>query len=865
MLVERDTDLTRLTALFAPLLDGLSRVALVVGEGGVGKTTLVNAMVAATPPGVRVLRGGCDNLVTANPFGPFREALRAAGSGVSAALDRGDGLQVLNDVTEELSGPEPTLLLIEDLHWADDASVDVLAYLARRLERLRLLLVVTFRDDEVRRDHPLHRFLAALTSEHTERLRLKPLTLAGVTALAAHSGWDPVELHAATAGNPFYVTEALASPSGAGVPATVAAAVDARLQRLSASARAALELVCVWPGLLDFELAQELLGENFAALAEAEEAGVLVAEDAGVRFRHEIARRATAAQLTGLRRREKDRRVTEVLKRRGEQDLSRLVHHATACGDAATVATYAPKAARQSSRAGAQRQALAFYRAALEHEVLLDDSVLAEVLGGYAWELHNAHRLDESVAQGRRAQQFYRACGDPAAEAMALVRLTRPLYLSGDPDEARACARRAVELTEHADPHQQAEALAALGALIALDVDAPTAEEPLTRAREIAHRLGAAEIESTCLNYLAQCDDRRRAQDCIPMLFDSLQVAVRGDAHEMVARGYTNLAELLYRCGEDNRLDELLVEGMAFTRDSGFWSHLYGLENAEALLKARRGDWDGACAAFQVAIERYDHPGMLLLYCLPPYLRLQARRGELTDKTALVKAWESAKRQRWLTGLGLAGTALLEWAWLHDDPDEAARVLRDWEPHARRPTAGPIDGEMRRYAALCGVEVPARSAVQDADAGPWGPGLRGDWRAAARSWQARGDAYEAALDLLGSGDVQATVQAWQVFTELGARPAARQARRRLADLGVRTVPRGPNRQTRTNPAGLTERQMDVARALAAGMTNAEIASELVVSVRTVDHHVSAILNKFGLTTRRAVATLVREWSEPEPL
>lgn len=862
MLVERDTELMVLTSLFGPLLQGISHIALVSGESGVGKTTLVNAMVEATPPGIRLWRGGCDNLVTVNPFAPLREALRTVSGALRTALDQGDSPDVLTGLAEELSGGQPTLLVIEDLHWADDASVDVLSYLARRLQRLSLLLVVTFRDDEVHPGHSLHRLLAALPPEGTQRLLPKPLTVGGVAALVGESGWDATELHATTGGNPFYVTEALAGPPGA-VPETVAAAVDARLQRLSAPARTALEQVCVWPGVLDYELAHALLGKGLAALTEAEDAGVLVAEPAGVRFRHEIARRATVARLTGLRRREADRAVTEVLKLRGDHDLSRLVHHASACGDNRTVATFAPKAARQAGKAGAQRQALDFYRTALQHEVLMDDAVLAEVLDGYAWELHNAHRLSEAVIQGRRAQQFYQVIDDPSAEAMALVRLTRPLYLSGEPDEALACAERAVALTEGADTLIAAQALAALGALCALDVEAEAAREPLTRALALANQLSDREVESLCVNYLAQSVTGDNTEDAVRLLFDSLSLATRSGSYELVARGYTNLAELLYRCGEYGRLESLLIDGMAFTREHGFWSHLYGLECADGLLKARRGAWDEAAAAFRMAVERYDDPGMLLLYCLPPYLRLQTRRGVLTDKRPLVEAWQAAVRQRWLTGLGLAGAALLEWAWLYDDPAEAERVMRDWAPHAQRPTAGPIDGEFRRYAALAGVDVPDGSAARNAAAGPWCHGLNGDWRAAVRHWQAVGDSFEAAVDLLGSAEADATVQAWQCFTELGAKPAARQARRRLADLGVRAVPRGPNRRTRTNPAGLTERQMDVARAVASGMTNAEIANDLVVSVRTVDHHVSAILTKFGLASRRAVATVVRDWDRPD--
>jgi DNA-binding NarL/FixJ family response regulator len=119
-----------------------------------------------------------------------------------------------------------------------------------------------------------------------------------------------------------------------------------------------------------------------------------------------------------------------------------------------------------------------------------------------------------------------------------------------------------------------------------------------------------------------------------------------------------------------------------------------------------------------------------------------------------------------------------------------------------------------------------------------------------------GDPYERALELLDSGEAEPTLEALTVLDGLGARPGATLARRRLRDLGVVQVPRGPAAATRSNPAGLTERQAEILRLLAAGMTNAEIAARLVVSVRTVDHHVSAVLQKLGVATRREAAAAV---------
>jgi DNA-binding NarL/FixJ family response regulator len=126
----------------------------------------------------------------------------------------------------------------------------------------------------------------------------------------------------------------------------------------------------------------------------------------------------------------------------------------------------------------------------------------------------------------------------------------------------------------------------------------------------------------------------------------------------------------------------------------------------------------------------------------------------------------------------------------------------------------------------------------------------GDWRAAADAWERVGAPYERAPD---SGEVAPMLEALSVFDTLGAAPAGRVARRRLREAGVRQVPRGPQAATRANPAGLTERQVEILRLLAEGLTNAEIAARLVVSVRTVDHHVSAVLQKLGVSTRREAA------------
>jgi len=129
---------------------------------------------------------------------------------------------------------------------------------------------------------------------------------------------------------------------------------------------------------------------------------------------------------------------------------------------------------------------------------------------------------------------------------------------------------------------------------------------------------------------------------------------------------------------------------------------------------------------------------------------------------------------------------------------------------------------------------------------PFAAGLRGDWLAAAAEWEALGDPYATALELLESREPAATLQALELLDRLGAEPVAALARARLRELGVRA----PRRPRARNAAGLTPRQLAVLALLREGRTNGEIADELVVSVRTVDHHVAAVLSKLGVRSRR---------------
>ena len=859
---ERGPVLEVLRGAVGAAASGRGAAALVTGEAGIGKTSVVRELRAGLDHGVRVLAGACDDLLSPRALGPLREAVSGSAgrpgtrSPLAAALAADEPDAVPGATVAELAAWRPTVLVVEDLHWADDATLDVLAHVARRLADLPALLVLTYREEEVPPAHPLRRVLAALTGTPVHRLALRPLSPTAVEGLAAGSGRDSAALHALTGGNPFYVTEALATP-GTAVPATVADVVLARVGRLDPECRTAVEQLSVVPTAVELGLARRLLGARFDALAPAEEQGVVAVRSDGLAFRHELARRAVEQGMPALRRRALHARVVEALAAAQPRDLPRLVHHAVQAGDVTAVLAHAPAAGREAATAGSHRQALALLGVALQHADLLPVGERARLHDDHAWELHNAHRHDEAVAGSERAVALFTAIGEPLALGAAQVRLSRHRYMTGDTggaEEAAAAALRTV--TPLHSPDALASAATNRGALLALGGH-PAAGDAMREAHRLAHRAGRFDLVALCLNYESLAEADVDVDHRIDLLRASVVLALRHGADESAARGYTNLAEMLYRYLRLPELEEALEEGLAFTDEHGLPSHAYNLQVHRCLLDLRRGDWASAEAGLEALVDQDDDPGMLAGHSRPPYGRLLARRGAPGSGQLLALAWDRAVRQRSLLCLAYAGTALVEHAWLVDRPDLAETVLTGWAAHATRPSAEPVNAELLRYAARAGLAVAPFPGCPE----PWAAGLRGDWRAAARGWEQIGDPYEQALELAESGEPSATLEALRTLDDLGADAAVRQVRQRLRELGVTRIPRRPTARTRAHPAGLTRRQADVLALLADGLTNAEIADRLVLSVRTVDTHVAAILDRLGVRTRREAAAVARTLDE----
>ncbi|MEJ3655161.1 AAA family ATPase [Actinomycetes bacterium KLBMP 9759] len=848
-LLERQEQLETLGTAVQAAVQGRGSVVLVTGEAGIGKTSLVRTFLASGDPAGRVLVGACDDLLASRPLAPLREATQGSAGPLADALDSATPAAVFEAVISELSAQAPTIMVVEDVHWADDATLDVLSHLGRRIDRLPAVLVLTLRDAEARANPSLRRLLGALTGTACIRLALKPLTTTAVAALAAAAGRDDVNLHALTGGNPFYVTETLAAPPDV-LPASVADAVLSRIHQLDAHGVAVLEQLSVVPGVVDFSLIEELLPDRMDELAEAEERGILAVHHTGLAFRHELARRALQASLPQLRRRTFNLLVVQALQQMPDIDLERLAHHAVQAGDAATIAEVAPRAARRAAAQGSHRQALTHFETAIQHVDRLPLAEQAELIDGYGWELHQADRIAEAMVAGRDAVARYERLPDPVALGTAVLRLSRHALAAGRTAEAEQLIERAVEvLDDTGDDAARAAAATDRGALLTLTARPADALPVLEEAQRLAHRAGRTDLESLCLNYVGLS----RA-----VLFDDGESALRAAVrmatdhahHEAAARAYVNLCDVLRGTGRWADLGPCLDAGISHAAEHGLWKHAKLLDAQRYAVQAHYGEWDAAESGWRALSEQDIDTRAFNLQALPGYARLLARRGRDHAVDVLEQAWGHASRRR--APVVLPGIALVEWAWLAGRPDRAGQVADELLPHLEGAGWAYMRGELLRYLARAGLPVEAFPGCPE----PWAAGLRGDWQAEADAWQHRGAPYERALALADSGRIEPMLDGLRILDELGA-VAADLTRRTLRDLGTRPPPRRRPRRAK-HPSGLTDREVDVYGLLAQHATNAEIATKLVLSVRTVDHHVSSILTKVGARTRREAVEILRQ-------
>jgi len=824
------------------------RVVLVSGEAGIGKTSLLKTWCAAS--GRRVLWGSCDSLRTPRPLGPLHDMARQAGGRLAASMAAGRPRQAMfGAFLDELAG-RPAVAVLEDVHWADEATLDLLVYAVRRISLTPSLLAVTYRENEVGPGHPLLRVLGALAADTSVlRVRLPALSVPAVAALvagagpAARGGVDAAELHARTGGNPFFVTEVLADPEPA-VPDTVRDAVLARAAALSQGGRDALESVAVFPG----GVALSVTRAEREAVDACIRAGMLAADGTRLAFRHELARRAIADSIPPGRKITLHEAALRALAGAGAEP-AQLAYHAEESGDTAAVLRHAPEAARRARAVAAYRQAADHYTQALRYASALPARARAELLEAYS-EVCDGVGDGSAVAASARALACWREAGDAAREAALIARRAHYLWMSGDSAAAHAAAREAVERAELLAPGPALAAACTWSAyLMMLARDVSGAIAIGERAVELAAEFGPPGLLARALNAVGAArwfSDPELAEQTL-----TRSAAAARDAGDDVAAGWA-LVNLGSGAGEIRRYQT----AGRWLREAIDWCAARDLDAGRNYATAwlarclfERGQWPEADRTLaEVGAPGTSAPTRIVELTVRG--RLRARRGDPGAADALGEAWGLAQRTGDLQRLWPAAAGRAELAWLSARPaPEVAALVRPVYALAVRLDHPWAIGELGQWLGdsdgiAAGAAAPYRLPPTEA----------------ARAWDDLGCPYEAASALALSGAAEPLAEALRRFERLGARPAADQTARRLRDLGIRTR----RRSTLAHQDGLTARQADVLALLREGLGNKAIAERLSLSPKTVDHHVSAILAKLGVRSRQEAASRAEDGEPAAP-
>lgn len=855
-LLEREVPLRSMTAAFDAAERGHGSVVVVSGEPGIGKTALVARFTSEVAHRARLLLGVCDDLSTPRLLGPFRDFADQLPEPLTSRLSEGapPGEFATLLVDELRHAGVPTILVIEDVHWIDQATIDVLTVIGRRAVELPVLLVLTLRPGELDPDDWLRGAIDAMRRSTTLHLELAPLSHAAVARLAG----DQVErTYDLSRGNPFFVTELLAHGHDP-PPPSLANAVLGRVGRLEPATRRLLELICVVPGRVAIEVL-DLLEPSWDPLAEqAERRRILHIDRRSVRFLHELTRVAIRSSLPWGRRRQLHGRILDALLELGA-DPADVVHHAEAAGRSELAAQYALLAGRQAAASGAHREALAHLRRAADggqdRLSAAEQASLHEELARSAW---LTGRIDESLGAISTAIRLAEQFDDVALQGRYAALRAHFHWFSGDGAAAWHDASDAVRILESAGPSRElarASAQAAELSMLVSRID--DAQRWGHRALELAG--DQDDIRVQALSAIGGSRSQLDAEDADDLLAALELARDTGDAEQVVfSRVTLAVLHLLWVLPDAARTHAEQARSCA--RDHDFEAMTAFVDAFLAWLNLREGDPDAAARLADIAGDRRrDVVGSLAKQQAQIVLAERAVRIGADDATQrLHDVATSADRSRTLMHIAPVLELEVEHALNEDAPLPLQRFEQLGDVVGHQPLRnGCAAARIAAWGALCGRTVDFRGEAP----APYAAMIERDWGAAADAFGAVGWRHDRALLLSLQDEPHALAEALAIARSLDAAPLETRVCRRLRSLGL-SVPRGPRASTQANPAQLTERQLEVLRHVATGRTNTQIAEVLHISPRTVEHHVAGILAKLEASSRVEAVTRAGELGLP---
>ncbi len=868
MFLEREAILKKLHELDSSVCGSGGKIVFISGEAGIGKTTLIDHFLSGLEPDRRRAVGLCDPLHTPRPLGPVQDlAFQLFDTNEAAAREDA----YFDGFAQKLEAfGTPAVLVMEDLHWVDDRTLDWLKFIGRRLAALPVLMICSYRDDEVDAGHSLRSAMGHIPAASKVQIPLSPLSLDAVRQFGADNGLAAEKILEITGGNPFFLTEIAAETLDAGqIPNSVADALNARLNQLTDPAVHFIEILSCWPGLIPSRSLRVLPADVVEAGMEAAfRRRFLIEVEGGFKFRHELMRHAAYGRLLPHQKSEAHGLFLNFLLEEGaEPPLDLVVYHAYGAQNDEVLLRYAPLAAEKAAEYGAHREAALYlgYVKQLIHKA--PDEQAADILERWAYEEGLSRSIDGNVIEAQEtALAIWRKIGRPDRVGENLRWLSRFTWYLGEAEKAQNYIQQAIAVLENEAPSSEtAKAYALRAQFFMLQDSMAEAVEWGLKALEVEQRFSDPETRAHALNSVGSAKLFRGDREGETYLRESLRISLEGRFHEQAARVYTNLSECLIELRDLDGAERLLLEGIAFDTEHDLDSWTYYLIGRKAQLRFEQDRYDEAVAIARDVLSRENQTLLMQMPAMLILARSLLRLGDGDAPEALARARDAAEKIGEPQYLVAVWIAELEQAVLSANKQGAEAAferLSGLDPDLLSPRKC---GEFLFWCAMAGLPV---DRWRDRSVPPaFRLLLDGDIRGACDAFEAEASRYLAAWSLVSSRDGSLLQEADGIFRDIGAQSARKSLRTSVGVVsGKDELPkleRGQYSAAKQHPYGLTAKEQAVLRLLVDGKSNAAIADELSRSRRTVENHVAAILSKLQAKSRLDV--ILRAQNEPSML
>ena len=855
-LLERQNFLDELYHTAEAVKENGGKTVLVTGEAGVGKTSLIKHFTDSLNSGTEVMLGTCDDLFTPRPLGPLYDiAYQGKSDLIKKLTGQANRAEIFSAFLNYLrSGSNLKVIVIEDIHWADEATLDLIKFLTRRITRSRVLLLLSYRDEETGHGNLLRSVFADLNHSEIRRLRLYPLSEDAVSILMKEAGVKDEKLYERTGGNPFYVSEILAYEKE-GVPLSVKEAVVARTASLDEDAKCLLEIISVIPTKAEINFLRRLTGRVEECLDQCLSKGLLVIDKNLVSFRHELARQAILDSISEMKRIQIHRKVLNCLLESGniEEVLARIMHHAVQANEKDIIIKYAPRAAKQASALAAHSLAAEHYSSALKFADQLAPEELISLYEGKSFECYITGQIDESIAAGETAAELLQKYPDPEREGEIYRRMSRAFWYNCQDIKGEEYLDKAINILGKIPPGKSL-AMAYSNKSQTFMIREANKEAIVWghKALKLSDKLNDPEIAAHALNNIGSARITEGDAAGEADLKKSLEISLQHDYIEHAIRAYLNLGGMaLYRRDLTNA--ELYYSGgRDYSNEKDLYVFGLCLLGHYSKVKMHYGDWDKAVEFSELVLSKQNVPPGNRLLPITVLATIRARRNDPGADNLLAGTLDMAVSMGENEKIVYTTAARAEYFWLKNKLDDFTGELESVYKKLLSSNNPWAIGEIAYWRWKSGQ----LDVIPEHIAEPYLLHIRGDWKAAAAYWEKANCPYEQAL-ALSEGNREAMIEAVKIFDGLGASAASSLIKKEMRERGIKKIPKGPRETTRNNPAGLTGRQVDVLKLLTRGMSNSEIASSLYISPKTVDHHISAILAKLNLHSRTEAAAYAR--------